>query len=73
MVIITFLDDANKRRALGYLSGRFAFKSWSNGEMMVSEDVLSHLTGEGITFNVEGPATYEHLIPAVRDPAAPAV
>jgi hypothetical protein len=73
MIIITFPDAAAKRRALGYLSGRFPFKSWANGEMMVPEEALSHLQLEGIEHVVEGPATYEHLIPTVRDPSAPAV
>lgn len=73
MIIITFPDEASKRRALGYLSGRFSFKSWATGAMMVPEEALSHLTLEGIAFAVEGPATYEHRIPAVRDSSAPAV
>jgi hypothetical protein len=73
MIIITFPDLEYKRRALGFLSGRFPFKSWANGDMMVPEEALSHLTLEGIQYTVEGPATYEHRIPAVRDPSAPAV
>ena len=73
MIIITFPDLESKRRALGYLSGKFPFKSWANGEMMVSEEAESHLIREGIDHTVEGPASYEHLIPAVRDPSAPAV
>ena len=35
MIIIRFADEASKRRALGYLAGRFSFKSWSTGEVMV--------------------------------------
>ena len=73
MIIITFPDDGSKRRALGYLSGRFPFKSWATGEMMVPEEALSHLTLEGIPYTALGPATYEHRIPAVRDPSSPAV
>jgi hypothetical protein len=73
MIIITFPDLDSKRRALGFLSGRFSFKSWATGEMMIPEEALSHLTLEGIQFTVEGPATYEHRIPTVRDPSAPAV
>ena len=73
MIIITFPDHETKRRALGYLSGKFPFRSWANGEMMVPEDALPELAREGIHHTVEGPATYEHLIPAVRDPSAPAV
>jgi hypothetical protein len=73
MIIITFADDDSKRRALGYLSGRFSFKSWATGEMMVPEEALPNLALENIHFTVEGPATYEHRIPTVRDPSAPAV
>jgi hypothetical protein len=69
MIIIRFPDRRAKRRALGYLPGRFSFKSWSNGEMMIPEEALAHLAVEGIRFSVEGPATYERLAP-VRNPAA---
>ncbi len=55
---------------IGYLAGRFAFKSWASGETMVSEAALSYLAREGIRFSVEGPATYERLVSTVRDPAA---
>jgi hypothetical protein len=70
MIIITFPDLESKRRALGFLTGRFSFKSWDTGEMMVPEESLSHLTLEGIQYTVGGPATYEHRIPTVRDPSA---
>lgn len=70
MIIIRFPDHDTKRRALGYLAGRFSFKSWATGEMMVPEDALSFLAVEGIRFQVEGPATYAHYAPTVRDPAA---
>jgi hypothetical protein len=70
MIVIRFDDSDSKRRALGFLAGRFSFKSWSSGEMAVPETALAHLAAEGIRFSVEGPATYERLISAVRDPAA---
>ena len=69
MIVIRFEDSESKRRALGFLAGRFSFKSWSSGEIAVPEAALAHLAREGITFAVEGPATYERLISAVRDPA----
>jgi hypothetical protein len=72
MICIRFSDDNSKRRALGYLAGRFSFKSWATGEMVVPEEALPFLAREGIRFTVEGPATYEQLIPAVRNaPASP--
>jgi hypothetical protein len=70
MIIIRFPDAESKRRALGFLAGRFSFKSWASGEMVVPETALAHLATEGIPFAVEGPATYERLISAVRNPPA---
>ena len=73
MIVIRFDDSESKRRAFGFLAGRFSFKSWSSGEMAVPEEALAHLATEGIAFAVDGPATYERLISAVRDPAATTV
>jgi hypothetical protein len=73
MVIIRFPDDAAERRALGYLAGRFSFKTWSSGETMVPEQALPYLALEVISFTVVGPATYEHLVPTVRNPSASAI
>jgi len=50
MIIIRFPDDQAKRRALGFLPGRFSFKSWATGEMMVPENALPFLAVEGIPF-----------------------
>jgi hypothetical protein len=73
MIRIRFTDRQAERRALGYLAGRFSFKSWASGEMLVPEPALLVLAREGIPFSVEGPATYEQLLPSLRDPPAPAV
>ena len=73
MIRIRFPDTTSERRALGYLAGRFAFRSWADGETLVPEPALAALAVQGISFTVEGPATYEQSIPAVRGPAAPAV
>ena len=70
MILIRFPDATSKRRALGFLAGRFSFKSWANGEMTVPETALAHLATEDIPFSVEGQATYERLISAVRNPSA---
>jgi hypothetical protein len=61
MIRIRFLDDSSKRRAIGYLLGRFYFKSWATGVMLVPEYALSSLSLEGILFSIEGPATYEQI------------
>jgi hypothetical protein len=73
MIHIRFTNKEAERRALGYLAGRFSFKSWSTGDMIVAEPALPCLAREGISFVVEGPATYEQCIPSVRNPFAPAV
>ena len=73
MIIIRFPDAASKHRALGYLAGRFSFKSFATGEMIVPPDALAALALEGIPFHVEGPATYEHYAPQVRTSAPAAV
>jgi hypothetical protein len=73
MILIRFPDDAAKRKALGFLLGRFSFKSWATGEMVVPNFALSALALENIPFTVEGPATYERLVPPFRDPPAAAV
>ena len=73
MILIRFSDAAAKRRALGFLAGRFSFKSWATGEMTVPETALAYLAAENIPFSVEGQATYERLISAVRDSSAATV
>ncbi len=70
MIRIRFPDTASERRALGYLVGRFSFKSWATGEMVLPDYALPCLAHEGIPFIVEGPATYEQLIPSLRNPPA---
>jgi hypothetical protein len=73
MILIRFPDDANKRTALGRLAGRFSFKSWATGEVLVPESALPFLAVEGITFTVEGPATYEQIGSAFQGAASPAI
>ena len=65
MVLIRFPDARSESKALGYLAGRFPFKSWATGETLVAESALAHLAVEGIPFSVLGPAHYEQRIPAV--------
>jgi hypothetical protein len=73
MIRIRFPDSQAERRALGFLAGRFSFKSWANGETLVPEPSLVFLAREGIPFFVEGPATYDQLIPSLRNPPASAI
>jgi hypothetical protein len=73
MIVIRFADADAERRGLGYLAGRFSFKSWANGETAVPEAALPCLAREGIRFSVEGPAGYERLLPTFRSPTPSAV
>lgn len=73
MVLIRFPDAAAERRALGYMAGRFSFKSWANGETLVPESALASLAVAGISFTVVGPPTYEQNIPPLRAVAATSV
>jgi hypothetical protein len=70
MIRIRFADPDMKKRALGRLAGRYSFKSWATGEMLVPEAALGFLATENISFHVEGPATYEQITPTIRDSAS---
>ncbi len=73
MILITFPSTEAKRSALARLAGRFSFKSWASGEMLVPEDALAYLAVEGVPFTVEGPASYEQNGSAFRGAAPVAV
>jgi hypothetical protein len=73
MILIRFPNAESKRAALGGLAGRFNFKSWASGEMLVPEDALPFLAVQGVVFTVEGPATYEQNGSAFRGSPSPAV
>lgn len=66
MILIHFPTIDAKRTALARLAGRFSFKSWASGDMLVPEDALAYLAVEGIPFTVQGPATYEQNRPPLR-------
>lgn len=70
MITIHFPDLTAKHHALGYLAGRFSFKSFATGEMIVPPEALPALALEGIPFSVEGPTAYEHYAPQVRTAAS---
>jgi hypothetical protein len=80
MVIVRFPNLEMRRRALGYLLGRFSGKSWLTGEVLVPEPALAHLAAEGIVFSVEGAGTYDRIlrlneqtqVSAMREPVATA-
>jgi hypothetical protein len=70
MFRIRFTTPELERKALGFLAGRFNFKTWSDGQTLVPEKALAALAVEGIPFLVEGPATYEQSAPSFRNPSA---
>jgi hypothetical protein len=80
MVIVRFPSVEMRRRALGYLLGRFSGRSWATGEVLVPEPALPHLAAEGIVFSVEGAGTYDRILhlnekahaPAAGEPATTA-
>jgi len=72
MIIIKFDDESAERKALGFLAGRFSFKSWATGETLVPDQALAPLAIEGIPFSVEGQASYEQLAASVRNPSSTA-
>lgn len=73
MVIIHFEDAEMEKKALDFLVGRFSFKTWDNGELMLPEPALGELAAQGIPFRSKGPATYEHFLPSLRNSVASAV
>ena len=66
MIRIRFPDVESERKALGFLAGRFSFKSCEEGYTLVPESALSRLAVEGISFTVEGPAPYEQNVSTRR-------
>ena len=66
MIKLRFLDSCSERRALGFLAGRFFFKTFADGITLVPTSVLSSLALEGISFTVVGRATYDDVVPKVR-------
>jgi hypothetical protein len=50
LIRIRFPDRESKRRALGYLAGRFSFTSYATGEMLAAASALAALASEGIPY-----------------------
>lgn len=70
MVGIRFNDATDERKGLGLLIGRVSFRSFADGLTLVPPSALSLLASNGLKFSVEGPASYERSVPAIRNPAA---
>ena len=72
MIIVRFPDKTAKRKALEFLVGRFNGHTWATGEMAVPEEALGPMARAGISFTVEGPASYDRIL-SLRTPLAVAV
>jgi len=70
MVTITFADRETEKRALGFLLGRFSGRALKSGEHLVPEEALAALAEQNIPFTVNGKATYEQQVAAIRGAAA---
>jgi hypothetical protein len=73
MIKVRFSNSESERKSLGFLAGRFPFKTYADGHTLVPEAALARLAGEGIKFSVEGRATYEQSLSTVRDSSASSV
>lgn len=69
MIIVRFPDETTKRKAIEFLIGRFNGHTWATGEMAVPEEALGPMARAGVTFTVEGPATYDRIL-SLRAPLA---
>jgi hypothetical protein len=54
MMKIRFQDADSERKAIGFLAGRFPFKTFADGYTLVPEGALSGLALADISFTVEG-------------------
>ncbi len=72
MVTISFPDRDAEKRALAFLLGRFSGHVLRSGEHLVPEAALEALAQQDIPFSVQGKATYEQQVAAIRGSASTA-
>jgi hypothetical protein len=72
MVTIKFPDQDSRKRALGFLLGRFSGRVLRSGEVIVPEAALEALALENHSFTVLGRATYDQMA-SFRSDASSAV
>lgn len=63
MVSIKFPDSESRKRALGFLLGRFSGRVLRSGEVIVPDAALEALAAENFSFTVLGRATYDQMAP----------
>jgi hypothetical protein len=66
MITIRFADRETEKKALAFLLGRFSGRVLRTGEHLVPEAALEALADQGIPFTVQGKATYEQQVAALR-------
>jgi hypothetical protein len=64
--MITYPDRETAKQALGFLLGRFSGRVLRSGERLVPEAALEALADQNIPFTVNGKATYEQPLAAIR-------
>lgn len=69
MVSITFPNRDVEKQALAFLIGRFSGRAIQSGEHLVPEAALEALAQQGVSFTVNGKATYEQQVAAIRGSA----
>jgi len=69
MVTIRFPDCDTEKRALAFLLGRFSGRVLKSGEHIIPEAALEALADQNIPFTVQGKATYEQQVAAIRGAA----
>jgi hypothetical protein len=70
MILIRFPDRETEIKGLAILMNRCSGKVLRGGLHIVPEASLEALTAAKITYSVEGPASYEHEVAALRGDAA---
>ncbi len=73
MVIIKFPDRDVEKKALAFLLGRFSGRVLRSGQHLVPEAALEALADQNISFTVEGKATYEQQMAALRSASSPSL
>ncbi len=70
MVIIRFPNPEMETRGLGFLTGRFSYRTFQGGDTMVPEEALGHMAMAGLEYSVKGRPNFQGEHAPVRDTAA---
>jgi hypothetical protein len=65
VVVVTFPDKITRRKALGFLLGRFSGKSLKTGEVIIPEGALAALAERNLEFTVKGKASSAQQVAAL--------